>query len=255
MMGKDGGLAENEELDPILSGSITKELLQQSRKEIESELHGGAGQEDVDVLSDLENMTEDEISNAFDVLYTQDTELRKLLGEHPERYTVPEKASILQAYKKGGGVAGLAEIIDSGDEGECEEMDIDLDNPEDAKVVEDEFKKLYADPNFSRLIGEEALELDALQKYQILEAYNKNGIEGVMMLMQGSAGAEQRSPTDGGSPGKEEDDEELLYKNGKAYSRVQIEDMPDPEYLMDTQTGDIYNVNFELVATGDEVEA
>ena len=253
MMGKDG-LAENEELDPILSGSITKELLQQSRKEIESELNGGAAAEEVDVLSDLENMNEDEISNAFDVLYTQDVELRKLLGEHPERYTVPEKASILQAYKKGGGVAGLAEIIDSGDEGEGEEMDIDLDNPEDAKVVEDEFKKLYADPNFSRLIGEEALELDALQKYQILEAYNKNGVEGVMLLMQGSAGAEQRSPTDGGSPGKE-DDEELLYKNGKAYSRVQIEDMPDPEYLMDTQTGDIYNVNFELVATGDEVEA
>ena len=41
-----------------------------------------------------------------------------MLGEFPERYTVEEKLSIIQAYKKGGGVAGLAEIIDDEDDDE-----------------------------------------------------------------------------------------------------------------------------------------
>ena len=35
-----------------------------------------------------------------------------MLGEYPNRYSLEEKCSIVQAYKKGGGVAGLAEIID-----------------------------------------------------------------------------------------------------------------------------------------------
>lgn len=103
-------------------------------------------------------MSEPEILQNFDVLYREDPQLRQILGEFPERYTVPEKLSILQAYKKGGGVEGLAEIIeddddeeqpaaaatgeDAGDD-EGEELDIDLDNPEDVKVIHDEFKKLY----------------------------------------------------------------------------------------------------------------
>ena len=38
-----------------------------------------------------------------------------MLGADPDRnYTLEEKVSIIQAYKKGGGVAGLAEIIDDG---------------------------------------------------------------------------------------------------------------------------------------------
>lgn len=145
-------------------------------------------------------MSEEEILSAFDKLYKEDPELRKILGDFPERYTVPEKASILQAYKKGGGVAGLAEIIEDeededqpaaaaqDDDDEGEEMDIDLDNPEDVKVIHDEFKKLYdQDTNFQHSFGEEALDLGPLQKYQLIEAYNKNGMEAVMALLQNSA--------------------------------------------------------------------
>lgn len=148
-------------------------------------------------------MSEEEILSAFDKLYKEDPELRKILGDFPERYTVPEKASILQAYKKGGGVAGLAEIIEdeededqpaaaaqegTNDDEEGEEMDIDLDNPEDVKVIHDEFKKLYdQDTNFQHSFGEEALDLGPLQKYQLIEAYNKNGMEAVMALLQNSA--------------------------------------------------------------------
>jgi hypothetical protein len=90
-----------------------------------------------------------------------------MLGEYPERYTLEEKLSIIQAYKKGGGVQGLAEIIDDeddeeedqlangaqggqggdinqnqnlnvDDQGEEEEenVDIDLEDPEDVKLIE-----------------------------------------------------------------------------------------------------------------------
>ena len=73
----------------------------------------------------------------------------------------------MTAYKKGGGVQGLAEIIeddpDDAVEGEDmdddgEELDIDLENPDDVKVIHDEFRKLYdSDENFRQSFGEEAL--------------------------------------------------------------------------------------------------
>ena len=103
-------------------------------------------------------MSEPEILQNFAVLYRDDPQLRQILGDFPERYTVPEKLSILQAYKKGGGVEGPAENIEDdddeenqrhaapgeeGDDDDGEELDIDLDNPEDVKVIHDEFKKLY----------------------------------------------------------------------------------------------------------------
>ena len=75
----------------------------------------------------------------------------------------------MTAYKKGGGVQGLAEIIEDGPENgfegeemdeDGEELDIDLENPEDVKVIHDEFKKLYdSDENFRQSFGEEALQL------------------------------------------------------------------------------------------------
>ena len=49
---------------------------------------------------------------------------------------------------------------------EGEELDIDLENPEDVKVIHDEFRKLYdSDDNFRSSFGEEALQLMPLQKY------------------------------------------------------------------------------------------
>lgn len=38
-----------------------------------------------------------------------------MLGAYPERYHAEERLSIVQAYKKGGGVAGLADIIEEDD--------------------------------------------------------------------------------------------------------------------------------------------
>jgi hypothetical protein len=35
-----------------------------------------------------------------------------MLGAHPDHYPLEEKLSIIHAYTNGGGVAGLADIID-----------------------------------------------------------------------------------------------------------------------------------------------
>ncbi len=55
------------------------------------------------------------------MLYHEDPALKELLGEYPDRYSLDEKLSIISAYKKGGGVQGLADIIDDEEEDEEEE--------------------------------------------------------------------------------------------------------------------------------------
>ena len=66
-------------------------------------------------------------------------------------------------------------------------MDIDLENPEDVKIIENEFQKLYEnEEKFKQDFGEEMFELSPLQKYQIIDAYNKNGMVAVMQLLNQS---------------------------------------------------------------------
>ena len=49
------------------------------------------------------------------------------------------------------------------DEGDEEEMDIDLENPEDVKIIENEFQKLYEnEEKFKNDFGEEMFELSPL---------------------------------------------------------------------------------------------
>ena len=48
---------------------------------------------------------------------------------------------------------------------------------------------------------------------------------------------------DGTANGEDEDD--VVYRNGKKYNRVQIEGTADEEYLMDEQTGDIFTMDFK----------
>ena len=101
------------------------------------------------------------------------------MGENPDSYTLEEKCSIIQAYKKGGGVAGLADIIDEEDEDangqgqgnasapaeqmDDEDVDIDLEDPNDVKIIEQEFRKLYEkDEDFKNNFGEDAFELGPL---------------------------------------------------------------------------------------------
>ena len=87
-----------------------------------------------------------------------------MLGDYPDHYPLEEKLSIIHAYQKGGGVAGLADIIDYGDQGLQQQdhddplnrnieagdehqvednIEIDLENPADVKIIEEEFKKIY----------------------------------------------------------------------------------------------------------------
>jgi hypothetical protein len=63
-------------------------------------------------------MTEKEIMDEFDNIFNQDPQLQQLLGGQPDNYSLEEKYSIVQAYKKGGGVQGLADIIDDEDDEE-----------------------------------------------------------------------------------------------------------------------------------------
>lgn len=74
----------------------------------------------MDEDGDGEELHESQIIEEFDELYKHDAELKKMLGEYPDRYSIEEKCSIVQAYKKGGGVAGLAEIIDDEEESDQE---------------------------------------------------------------------------------------------------------------------------------------
>lgn len=61
-------------------------------------------------------MTPEQVQQEFDEIYNKDPALQELLGGFPERYSIEEKQSIVEAYKKGGGVAGLADIIDDEEE-------------------------------------------------------------------------------------------------------------------------------------------
>lgn len=78
--------------------------------------------EGIDDEGSGEELHESQIIEEFDNLYHKDPELKKMLGEFPERYSIEEKCSIVQAYKKGGGVAGLAEIIDDEEESDEEKL-------------------------------------------------------------------------------------------------------------------------------------
>lgn len=140
------------------------------------------GEEVVDNDSITSDMPEEMITAMFDDLYQKDEVLQQMLGGTTD-YDLNEKLSILQAYKKGGGVAGLADIIDESEDDEGaqqqqmkqnqeqmqamadeeeieEEMDLDLNNPEDVKIIHTEFQKLYdADEQFRDSFGPESLEL------------------------------------------------------------------------------------------------
>ena len=65
---------------------------------------------------DEEELTPEEAIEQFNMIYQSDPELQALLGDQPEQYSVDEKITILSAYKKGGGVRGLDDIIEKDEE-------------------------------------------------------------------------------------------------------------------------------------------
>ena len=120
-------------------------------------------------------------------------------------------------------------------------MDIDLENPEDVKIIENEFQKLYEnEEKFKNDFGEEMFELSPLQKYQIIDAYNKNGMDAVMALLNQSADQSQNASAmmqQLDMQGHMEADESVIEHEGKRYTRIQIEGLreDDDEYLMDEE--------------------
>ena len=236
--------AENQKLQDNLNSQLQK--MEEKQEPLEQD-------------EEEELMNEEDVLKEFDHLYRTDQELATMLGEFPDRYTLEEKLSIVQAYKKGGGVAGLAEIIDDEEdepttqggqggnkEEEEEDVDIDLDDPEDVKIIETEFRKLFdKDADFRTNFGEDAFELGPMQKYQIIDAYNKNGMEAVLALLTTSA-------DQSGIEGATEDS--VIVHEGKKYQRIQIEGLgEDEEYLMD-EKGDIYSLDFKFITNmGDNV--
>jgi hypothetical protein len=96
-------------------------------------------------------------------------------------------------------VKGLADIIDDDDEdgkekdpmanvtaqeGQGDEEDnveIDLENPEDVRLIEEEFNKLInKEQDLKNIFGDEVYDLDPIVKYQIMDLYNTNGMEAVI---------------------------------------------------------------------------
>ena len=106
-----------------------------------------------------------------------------------------------------------------------EEIDIDLEDPEDVKVIELEFQKLFdKDEEFRNNFGEEAFELMPLQKYQIIDAYNKNGMQAVLELLTTSADQsaimQQMDGQNHSGMDMEQEDESIIEHEGKKYSRI-----------------------------------
>ena len=118
-----------------------------------------------------------------------------------------------------------------------------------------EFQKLYdKDEDFKTNFGEEAFELGPLQKYQIIDAYNKNGMQAVLALLTTSANEsgiinqldpQDQNISDMDMMGQEE--ESVIEHEGKKYTRIQITGLGDDEvYLMD-EVGGIYSLDFKFI--------
>lgn len=119
-------------------------------------------------------------------------------------------------------------------------MDIDLENPEDVKIIEIEFKKLYDnEEKFKNDFGEEMFELSPLQKYQIIDAYSKNGMDAVMALLNNSVDQSQNASAMMQQMDMQglDAEESVIEHEGKRYTRIQIDGHweHDDEYLMEKQ--------------------
>lgn len=131
-------------------------------------------------------------------------------------------------------------------------MDIDLENPEDVKIIENEVQKLYEnEEKFKNDFGEEMFELSPLQKYQIIDAYNKNGMDAVMALLNQSVDQSQNASAmmqQLDMQGHMDADESVIEHEGKRYTRIQIEGLreDDDEYLMDEEQN-IYSLDFKFI--------
>ena len=154
--------------------------------------------------------------------------------------TLEDKYHVITAYMRGGGIRGLI--------GEDEDDVGDL-SPEEQRMVEEEFLKLYhEEPRFRMIIGETKPSVIPLRdKYELVLAYSKRGAEGAPL-----------SDTESDTPKVEG---EFVTYRGKKYKRVRIDNSrdgepkeeEDEEYLMDEQ-GNIYDTKFRLIGRADDDE-
>ena len=92
-----------------------------------------------------------------------------------------------------------------------------------------------ADEDLRKLLGAEPKSLSVAEKYQVLSAYNKGGVAGLI----GESGAE------GGAAGAGEGEESIIIHNGKKFRRVQIEGEAQ-DFNMDEE-GNIYDLEFNFI--------
>ena len=85
------------------------------------------------------------IEDQFRSLYEYDPDIRKLIPmEEVKKMTLEDKYHVITAYMRGGGIRGLIGDDDDGDL-----------TPEEQKMVEEEFLKLYQEePRFRMIIGD-----------------------------------------------------------------------------------------------------
>ena len=110
----------DDNLDFDQQNEVAQQLLDDKVIEHDKKLAEGQtveGEEVAENDSITSDMPEEVISAMFDDLYAKDEVLQQMLGGTSD-YDLQEKLSILQAYKKGGGVAGLADIIDESEDDE-----------------------------------------------------------------------------------------------------------------------------------------
>ena len=110
-------IEDNDDYDT--QNSKAQQNMNEKLQKIEANHHGNPLTASDPIEGEYEEINEEELLDEFNAIYNHDAELRQMLGDDPDRYSIEEKLSIVQAYKKGGGVAGLAEIIDDEDEDEA----------------------------------------------------------------------------------------------------------------------------------------
>lgn len=102
-------------------------------------------------------------------------------------------------------------------------------------------------------------DLNPLQKYHIIDAYQNNGMEAVLALLSNSVdqsnsmafppGSQQSQQMEmGGEENENPNEESFIEHEGKKYQRIQIEGLEaeEGEYLMDDQKN-IYSLDFNFI--------
>ena len=63
-------------------------------------------------------MTNEEVDAEFDAIYKSDPAFEEMLSGYVDNFSAEEKYTIVVAYKQGGGIEGLKDIIDLEEEDE-----------------------------------------------------------------------------------------------------------------------------------------